>query len=118
MLEGIAELISDAMEGVYDTATLEKASITYAANGDATQTVTYHSTFAHPVARSSAYRVAAGIADDEIELIVLAPPLGEVEVKADDVLVLEDGRSFTVMSAKRDGPKSQWLCRGKERSDG
>lgn len=112
---GIADLIGNALEGVYGEAMLIKMVRVEAKNGDITQTAFGYECYHHPISANQAYRAAAGLADKELEVIVLASHLGDTPVEADDELV-SDTQTYSVVSAKLDGPKSQWRCVCKEKS--
>lgn len=114
MLDGLSELFADVLEGIYDPAKLVKVEKTYATDGDITETEVMRDVFLHPVSRTEAYRQAAGLADDQIEIIVLAGHIPGVPIDTDDRLVADDAE-WSVVRAKLDGPKSQWKCICKER---
>lgn len=117
MLEGIAELIGNVLEDVYDPAQLLKVTREEAKDGDITEQTQEHNVFLHPVARSEAYRQQAGFADDVVEVIVLAIHIPGIEIDTDDKLVADDS-SWDVIRAKLDGPKSQWKCVCREIKNG
>lgn len=114
MLDGIRELIGNVMAPLYDEATLVKQERSENLEGDITITPASHACFAHEVSRSAAYRAEARMADDQDEIIVLASHLGEVEITTDDIITA-GGKSWSVVRAKQDGPKSQWKVIGKVR---
>lgn len=117
MLEGLAELFGDVLEDIYDPAQLRKVTRTEATNGDISEAETTHDIFLHEVSRSEAYRQSAGLADDQVEVIVLATHIAGIEIVTDDKLVA-DSKSWNVTRAKLDGPKSQWKCICKELKGG
>lgn len=112
MFEGVSEIIADALEDEYDPAQLRKVTRTEAKNGDISEVEVPHDCFVHEVARSEAYRRSAGLADDQVEVIILAAHLNGVQVDTDDRLTT-DGKEWKIVRAKLDGPKSQWkaICR-------
>ncbi len=117
MLDGIAEIIGGVLENIYDPAKLKQVAKTYAENGDITETKVTKDVFIHPVARSEAYRQQAGFADGIMEVIVLASHIPDVKIDTDDEIV-SGTDLYSVVRAKLDGPKSQWLCVCKETKGG
>lgn len=117
MLDGLSELFGDVLEVIYDPASLIKVEKAYSTDGDITEAEAAHDVFLHPVSRTEAYRQSAGLADDEIEIIVLASHIPGVTIDTDDRLVA-DSDQWSVVRAKLDGPKSQWKCICKERKNG
>lgn len=113
MLDGIADLFGDVFSEIYDPAQLVKSTRTQAEDGDITEGFTYHDCFLHPVTRSESFRQSAGFADDQMEVIVLAKHIEGLTIDTDDKLTT-GGRSWQVLRAKIDGPKSQWKCLAKE----
>lgn len=117
LFSGISELFADVLEGEYDPALLLKVTRTEATNGDISEGEDGHPCFIHEVARSEAYRRAAGLADDQVEVIILAAHLKDIEVDTDDRL--SSGNKFwSVVRAKIDGAKSQWKVVCKELKNG
>lgn len=112
---GIADLFGDTLEGIYLDAMLIHFVDVHAKNGDITRTAFGHECFHHPVTRSEAYRQAAGLADKQVEVIVLAKHLNGVEIITDDELI-SDTKQWSVVRAQLDGAKSQWKCVCKEKS--
>lgn len=113
MLDGIADLFGDVFSEIYDPGQLVKSTRTREEDGDIKETFAYSDCFLHPVTRSEAFRQSAGFADDQMEVIVLAKHLNGVEIDSDDVITT-GARSWKVLRAKLDGPKSQWKCVAKE----
>lgn len=107
VLDGIADLFGDVFSEVYDPAMLIKFIRTDALNGDITRVAFGHDCFHHPISGNQRYRAEAGLADRELEVIILASQLEGVPVETDDELV-SDSKSYTVVRAKLDGAKSQW----------
>lgn len=106
---GIRDLFGDVFEGVYAPAMFIKMVRTQALNGDISQVAFGHDCFYHPLSQTQAYRNAAGLADKELEVIVLAKHLGEEKITTDDEIIGDDSQ-YTVVRAKLDGAKSQWRC--------
>lgn len=117
MFEGIAELIADTLESEYDPAQLRKITRTEALNGDISESEEAKPCFIHEVARSEAYRRAAGLADDQVEIIVLAHHLNGTAIDTDDKIA-SGSKLWNVVRAKLDGPASQWKVIGKELKNG
>jgi len=110
-------LFGETLESIYDPAMLIKFQDAHAKNGDITRVAFGHECFLHEVTRSEAYRQAAGLADGQVEVIVLAMHLNGEQIVTDDELVAET-KAYSVVRAKLDGAKSQWKCVCKERKNG
>lgn len=106
---GIRDLFGDVFEGVYAPAMFIKMVRVQAHNGDVTQTAFGYDCFHHPLSQNQRYRAEAGLADKELEVIVLASHLGEEKITTDDEIIGDDAQ-YTVVRAKLDGAKSQWRC--------
>jgi hypothetical protein len=114
---GISDLFGEVLESIYLEAMLIKIVDSHATNGDVTRTAFGHDCFHHPVSRSEFYRASAGLADKEVEVIVLASHIPGVAIDTDDEIV-SDSANYSVVRAKLDGAKSQWKCVCKEKTNG
>lgn len=112
---GIRQLFGDVFSGIYTEAKLVKFARTESLGGDISQDEEEYDCFHHPVNGNERYRREAGLADKELEVIVLALHLGETTINTDDE-IRSGTATYSVVRAKLDGAKSQWRCVCKEKA--
>lgn len=112
---GIRATFGRVFGAIYEDATLTATTWTENEYGDVTEATTDHQVKAHAPGRSAAYRAAAGFADGEIEVLVLAD--GLTVAPTTDHRLTYKGQGYSITRVDGDGAHSHWRLRAKVRND-
>lgn len=109
---GVRRLFGRAFSGIYDDGFIVQVVSKELPDGKIEQAEVGQSIKYHEPIRSAVYRSSSNMAENELEVIILAAGLKHAP-KAGDRIKVDDCEKWQLISVKRDGARSQFIVRVK-----